>query len=135
ATGTVQFFDGPNPLGPPQPVDASGSASISVSYLSAGPHSITAQYSGDPCHTPSLSNKVDHEVNPIPTTTQLTSDPNPSDEGAKVTLTATVNPGDATGDVNFFDGGTQIGSSPLTGGQATLSVTDFAVGVHSLTAV
>jgi len=226
ATGTVQFFDGPNPLGPPQPVDASGSASISVSYLSAGPHSITAQYSGDPCHTPStsnkvdhevnpipttvvltqdqaktncgekvtftaavsppvaagtvtffdganpigtgnpttgaqlsistlgvgthsitaqysgdpchtpsLSNKIDHEVNPIPTTTQLTSDPNPSDEGAKVTLTATVNPGDATGDVNFFDGGTQIGSSPLTGGQATLSVTDFAVGVHSLTAV
>jgi hypothetical protein len=45
ATGTVQFFDGSNPLGT---VGLSGGqASLTTSTLSAAKHSITAVYSGD----------------------------------------------------------------------------------------
>jgi hypothetical protein len=40
-----------------------------------------------------------------------------------------------TGSVTFLDGGAVLGSAPLVGGQASLSVTFLSPGVHSLTAV
>ncbi|KJY40339.1 hypothetical protein VR41_15120, partial [Streptomyces sp. NRRL B-1568] len=39
-----------------------------------------------------------------------------------------------TGTVSFFDGATLLGSAPLVGGVATLSVSTLSVGSHSLTA-
>ena len=47
ATGTVQFMDGSSPLGVPQAVRANGAASITISTLGVGQHTITAVYSGD----------------------------------------------------------------------------------------
>ena len=47
ATGTVQFKDNGMNLGPALAVDANGSASFSTSALSAGTHTITADYSGN----------------------------------------------------------------------------------------
>src|SRR5438552_7466850 len=71
----------------------------------------------------------------IPTTTALTSDVNPSTCGQKVTLTATVTPTGATGTVTFFDGASTLGTGTLdANGNATLSVTNFTAGSHSLTA-
>ena len=46
ATGTVTFLDGATTLGPGT-LNASGSTTFSTSTLSAGMHSITAQYGGD----------------------------------------------------------------------------------------
>ena len=46
-TGTVTFFDGTAALGTPQPISATGSASITTTTLAVGTHSITASYSGD----------------------------------------------------------------------------------------
>ncbi|MGW3269814.1 Ig-like domain repeat protein, partial [Streptomyces sp. NPDC001056] len=77
---------------------------------------------------------------PFPTTTVLTSAPDPSVFGEAKTLTATVAPappvtGTPTGTVDFFDGATLLGTGTLVGGTATLTTSALAVGSHSLTAV
>ncbi|TMQ73690.1 MAG: hypothetical protein E6K81_03405, partial [Candidatus Eisenbacteria bacterium] len=69
-----------------------------------------------------------------PTTTVLQSSANPSTWGAQVVLEATVAPAAATGTVRFFDGVTPLGTAPVSGGLATLSVNTLAVGQHELTA-
>ncbi len=75
----------------------------------------------------------------IPTTTVLTSTPNPSYQGENVTLTATVtaqNGSTPAGTVVFKSDGTQIGSAALnSSGVAVLNFTALAVGSDSLTAV
>jgi hypothetical protein len=116
ATGQVNFFDGPVQIGSGTLV--MGVATLSITTLTVGTHSVTAVYKGDACHAGSSSGPVDHRVNLAPTTTVVTSDPNPSTcLNDKVTVTATVSPAAATGIVNFFDGGMPIGSAPLVNGQ------------------
>ena len=68
------------------------------------------------------------------TTTTLTSSQNPT-YTLSTTLTATVSPSTATGTVTFYDGGSVLGSSFVTAGVATLSVTNLAAGTRSYTAV
>jgi uncharacterized repeat protein (TIGR01451 family) len=46
-TGTVQFKDGGASIGSPQALNGSGVATFATSSLSAGVHTITADYSGD----------------------------------------------------------------------------------------
>jgi sugar lactone lactonase YvrE len=70
-----------------------------------------------------------------PTSVTLTSSPNPSTPGQPVGLTATVTPSAANGTVEFHDGTTVLGTSPVTGGIATLSAASLSSGSHSLTAV
>jgi hypothetical protein len=61
--------------------------------------------------------------------------PNPVRAGTKVELTAHVTPAGATGTVTFLDAAVPIGSSLVDGsGLATLSITTFTAGSHSLTA-
>jgi hypothetical protein len=69
--------------------------------------------------------------------TSITSNLNPSTYGNSVTFTATVTPSTPTptGQVTFYDGGTQIGTpQTLSSGTATLSISNPAVGSHSITA-
>jgi diadenosine tetraphosphate (Ap4A) HIT family hydrolase len=135
ATGNVEFFDGATTLGI-RPLDANGVATLSIETLGIGDHSITANYLGDACHFPAGSNKITVTSSPLPTSVQLGASPNPAKVGTKVTLSATVNPTDQGGIVEFFDGATSLGSSVVDeNGQATLSVPDFTVGDHSVTAV
>ncbi len=72
----------------------------------------------------------------VATSTSLTTSANPSPFGSPLTLTATVTAATATptGTVTFFDGATNLGSSALTGGVATLVTSSLSVGAHSLTA-
>jgi len=74
-----------------------------------------------------------------PTTTLLTSAPNPSALGQAVTLTATVTTSGSTaptGTVTFYDGTTTLGTSTLNGsGVATYTTSSLAVGQHSMTTV
>jgi autotransporter-associated beta strand protein len=75
-----------------------------------------------------------------PTTTTLTSSPNPSLAGQQVTFTATVSPNGGsptpTGTVTFFDGTTPLGTATLNGsGVATFGTTALIAGPHSITAV
>ncbi len=74
----------------------------------------------------------------MPTTTTLTSDPNPSTYGQSVTLTATVagsGPVGPTGSVTFFNGSTNLGSGNLHSEVATLSTAALPGGTNSITAM
>ena len=53
--------------------------------------------------------------------------------GSPVALVATVSPAAAQGSVEFFDGADSLGSAPLMGGRATVSV-PAAVGSHAFSA-
>jgi hypothetical protein len=132
ATGSVEFFDGASSLGTSPLV--SGSASLSTSALTPGSHPITAVFSGDASYSGSTSNLVTQVVNSAGTSVSLVAAPNPVVFLDPATLTATVSPSAATGSVEFFDGVTSLGTSPVSGGSAQLITSSLAVGVHSLTA-
>jgi Bacterial Ig-like domain (group 3) len=73
----------------------------------------------------------------VATTTTISSSLQPSILGQSVTFTAVVNPsgaGTPTGTITFKDGATPLGSSPLSGGKATLTTTSLSIGTHLLTA-
>src|SRR5271157_3096218 len=73
-----------------------------------------------------------------PTTTTIVSSENPATFGAIVTFTATVKStttGTPSGMVTFKDGGATLGTFMLSGGQASFSTANLAVGSHSITAV
>jgi hypothetical protein len=135
ATGGVAFFDGGSWLGTPSLTD--GRASVTVSTLSAGTHSITAIYSGDlKVAAPGTSNVWTETINSItPTTLTLATSGSPSIWGQGVALNASIAPAAATGTVVFYDGATQLGSAALSAGSAHLTTTQLAVGSHTLTAV
>src|SRR5262249_23197173 len=137
-TGAVTFMDGTTAIGTAT-LNATGSASIAVSTLAIGNHSLTAVYGGGGNFLARPSAAVKQVVNGA-TTTTLTTTPNPSSLGQTVTLTATVSPvapatGVPTGTVTFKDGATTIGTAALGAtGSASLIVSTFAVGSHPLTA-
>src|SRR5262249_62384042 len=116
-----------------------GSASLPVSTLALGSHSLASIYSGSANFLASTSPTVTQTVS-ARTTTSLASTPNPSVTGQAVTLSATVSPvapasGVPTGTVTFLDGATSLGVVNLNNGSATLDVTNLTAGSHSLTAV
>ena len=133
ATGSVSFKDGSTVLGSGS-LDASGVATFATASLGVGTHSITAVYGGDSGHTGSTSSALTETVNKASTSTTLTSSPNPSKSGNRVTFTATVSPSTAAGTVQFFDGSTSLGSANITGGTATLATSVLSGGKHSITA-
>ncbi|HEY6471929.1 MAG TPA: Ig-like domain-containing protein [Acidimicrobiales bacterium] len=131
ATGTVDFYNGPYLLG--SALLSGGQASIITSSLPIGTDSLSASYVGDADYLPSQSAAVPQAVGVIPTTINLATSPNPSSYGQPVALTATVAPrspygGTPTGTVTFFNGASILGTAPLAGGHATLTVSNLAVG-------
>ena len=135
-SGTVTFTDGSNTLGSANLVN--GAASLSTAFTTLGTHTINASYSGDAHDRPS-SNSLSVAVNQDVTTTNPVSMTNPSSYGQSVMLTATVGAalpgsGTPTGTVTFYDGAVALGSSALSNGTATVSVTTLTVGTHSITA-
>jgi hypothetical protein len=133
ASGFVVFKDGPAILG--SGAIYSGTAYLTLSTLTVSPHALTAVYNGDSNDVGSTSAVYTQTVNPTVTSTTLTSSPNPSTVGQSVSLTATVSIPAATGSVTFKDGAATIGTGPLNGGSAYLTLSTLAAGPHSLTAV
>jgi hypothetical protein len=136
-TGTVAFTDGAAELGSAPVVN--GQASLTVTALPVGAHTIVAAYSGDDFYDASVSGGVAHEVLSPATTTAITSSANPAPRRATVTFTAIVAPvdprtGALTGMVQFFDGTTLLGTAAINAGQARLSTSVLIPGVHSVSA-
>ena len=134
-TGTATFLDGTSSLG--TAAVSSNTAQLSLSSLSVGAHSITAKYSGDGNFTASTSTAVTQTVNQASTATSAASNLNPAAFGQAVVFTATVQPnagGTATGTVTFLDGTTSLGTAPVSGNAAQLSLSSLSVGSHSITA-
>jgi uncharacterized repeat protein (TIGR01451 family) len=138
-TGTVQFFDNGASIGAPVELTA-GSASVTTSMLSAGDHTITAEYAGDGNFNASTGSIV-QTVNRAGTATSVTSNVNPSVFGQPVTFTAAVTavaPGSGTpdGQVTFMEGAAAL-SGPIAldaMGQATFTLSALSAGAHTITA-
>jgi subtilisin family serine protease len=138
ATGSVAFFDGSTAISGDLALIA-GSASVTISTLSVGTHSITAQYSGDTTFNGATSAALSQTINNPKASSAvslvLSGGTNPSIFGAALSFTASVAPVSATGTVTFFDGTVAIsGSLPLSGGTASFSTSTLAAGTHSITA-
>src|SRR5205823_3201633 len=112
------------------------------------PHAITAVYGGDGDYGASTSDITNQIVNKAGSATIVTSLTAPSVFGQSVTFTAAVTNPASDGDdspvpsgvVAFLDGTTNLGTSSLIDGNATLSylwgdATPLAVRAHEITAV
>ncbi|WP_165397252.1 Ig-like domain-containing protein [Microterricola gilva] len=71
---------------------------------------------------------------PAATTTTLSASAASVTVGTAVELTATVTGDSPTGNVEFFDGATSLGTAASAAGIATLTATTLAVGDHPITA-
>ncbi|WP_413809999.1 Ig-like domain-containing protein [Streptomyces sp. OE57] len=141
-TGTVTFVISGSGGGSFTQALSGGMATLTLSTLGAGPHTVVAIYGGDANFLPSTGTDT-HTVTPGPaaTTTTLTSSVNPSVFGQPVTFTATVTPnapatGVPTGSVTFVISGSGGGSftQPLSGGTATFTTSGLGAGSHTVTA-
>jgi len=139
-TGTVTFYDGGNSIGTGTLNGAT--ATLAISTLTVGAHTITAFWAGNGNYVSVTSNPITQTVNLTQTTITITAVPNPGIAGAPETITATVKvtagAGTTTGNVIFadtFNGATvTLGSANLgAAGTAAIHPT-LAPGQHSIVA-
>ncbi len=132
ATGTITFLDGTTTLG--TGAVNNGTATFSTSSLTPGIHPITASYGGDPNYSAAVSTPLSQTVNKTTPTlpTPVVSTNNPT-YGSPVTITETVPPG-VSGPVTFSNGTAPIGTAPIVGGVATITVTNLPLGTDPITA-
>ena len=130
-SGSVNFSVDGVSTGLPVALDGAGTATYITSSLTAGSHTIAADYLGDAAFLAS-SGSVSQQVNKAPTTTVVVSSLNPSIVGTNVTFTATVSPSTTTGGVTFSVDGATVASPALSGGSATYSTSSLAVGAHAV---
>lgn len=135
-TGTVTFLDGASSLGSGT-LNTAHHVALTTTTLSAASHNITVAYAGDGNFSASASSIVVQTVNQAFTSTALTSALSATDFRQSNTLTATVTSAGGTvdGTVTFMDGNRVLGSRPLAGGTASLTVVLGRVGLHLLTAI
>jgi hypothetical protein len=106
---------------------------LNYSFTSQGANAIVATYSGDSVFLSSGSARLRQMVFKAPTTTTLTSVPNPSQAGNPVKFTAVVTGqygGTPTGSVTFRDGHTVMAQVPIKGGVARYKTSALAQGTH-----
>ena len=128
-------------------LDATGSRPVARSDFPSGPHTITADYSGDTVDHASgatLDLDVTGDPQPVETTTTVTATPNPIVAGAPVSLTAHVvqtvggTPVPVGGIVSFRTIGTNgafIGEAAIdANGNATISVGGWIPGQYTIEA-
>ncbi len=135
-SGTVQFKDNGTNLGPPISLSG-GVATFTTSTLTAGTHTITADYAGTSSFESSSGTLTAGQVVKGITATSVSSSVNPSSSGQTVTFTATVTSGTGTptGTVQFKDNGTNLGApATLSGGVASFATSMLTSGTHTITA-
>jgi Bacterial Ig-like domain (group 3)/FG-GAP-like repeat/FG-GAP repeat len=132
-TGKVVFKEGSTILGT---ANISGAtATITMTTLSIGVHSIVASYLGDDNYKGSASVPYIQTIDQGHAATMtIASSINPSVFGTNVVFTATLNQG-ATGTVTFTDGTSVLGVANITSsGTASISINTLWAGSHSITA-
>lgn len=145
-TAAVQFYEGTTMVGTGTLGGNGTIASLTLTGITAGTHTYTAQYPGDSTYAAYPFGSVTVTVQPFSTatTTSLSAAPSPVQAGSSTVLTATVtgtqSTGVPTGTVNFFDGTTMIGSAAVAAASsgssvsASLSTILNGPGAHSLSA-
>ncbi len=153
-TGTAQFFEvftdtqgtqtfnflGASALAPALDQDGSSVSVAEFTFDSfpVGPHTVIGKYLGDSLYPPTQSEPQSVTVTKA-TTIATVSTPVPSPVfGQPVPIFANVISTSGqipTGAVVFFDNGSLIGNGTLdAGGQATITISNFTLGAHSLQA-
>ena len=134
-TGTVSFQDGATAIGTATLTGTT--ASLTISTLTVGTHSITAVYSGDSSFASSSSSNLSQSVTKATTSVALTSSLNPAAIGQSVTFTATVTGafgGASTGTITFKQGTKVLNTATLSANSAIFTTSTLAVGSDSITA-
>ncbi|MEU9851190.1 Ig-like domain-containing protein, partial [Streptomyces sp. NPDC047985] len=137
--GTVTFSFG-NGTAPVTAALANGVATATTTYsgTTGSPFSITAAYGGETGYAPSTGTDT-QTVSGAATTTSVTTSPNPSRPGNKITTTATVAvvppaTGTPTGYVTLTLADRETQVLPLKGGIATTTFTSVDPGTYPVTA-
>jgi len=134
-TGTVKFTSDNNDIGDIT-LDKTGTATLTISSLAIGQHTIVATYLGDTGNSTSISASLNQTVGAIPTVTVLvptTTTSVPPQTILVATVVATSGPV-PTGSVEFFSGATSLGSITLDPtGTAKLTVS-LTAGTYSVIA-
>jgi hypothetical protein len=137
-TGTVTFYCDGSALGTGT-LDGNGVATLSVSSLAVGGHTITAVYNGDSTFGTSTSADLTQTVNQAATASSVSADQSEVEVGTPVTFTARVSvqsPGAATpsGNVHIYvDGNDYYSGTPDANGQVTWQTSSLDVGTHTIT--
>ena len=117
---------------------AAGSAICTISYASAGPRTLNANFTGSVPFLNSTCGPLNQTIGTAGSTKTLESSVNPSRIGQVVTFTATVNGLNPTGNVNFTSGAITFGAGALTGSgntrQAIFTTNVLPVGSYNLIA-
>jgi hypothetical protein len=136
ALGQVSFYDGTTLLG--TQTITQWPASLAVDTLTAGTHTLTAQWLGSTNFAPSTSNAATQVVTQSTSTTSVYTLTNPSTYGQSITITVGVDNTyhliSSGGTVALFDNGTQIATAAMSQGTAFFPGSALAAGSHSLTA-
>jgi hypothetical protein len=119
---TFQLLSGPGTL--------SGNT---LTITGAGTIWLDGYQAGNASYSAGVSPNFTITVSQATPTLSVASSGSPSAYGASVTFTATITSG-ATGNIQFFDGATQIGQSAIVGTTATTTVSTLSVGSHSIAA-
>jgi hypothetical protein len=141
ATGTIEFYDTTAAIELGTGTVNSGVATLATSLSAAETHEIEAIYEGDSTYATSTSSTIPVVVSASSgtstTTVTLSVSPTTVTFGTGVGLAAIITPLTSTGTVTFYDGSTKIGTADLVSGSAVaaLTVTNLAVGSHTITAV
>jgi ELWxxDGT repeat protein len=137
--GMVTFSDGSKVIGS-API-TNGKATLTLTTLAGGTHSLKAAYGGDANYAPGTSAAVNQQISfiaTVATTTTLTSSAPAAVPGQSVTFTAHLNhfPVNVPTTVTFKDGPTVLATVPLdiNTGSATYTTSSLRLGHHSVTA-
>lgn len=137
-SGSVAFKEGASTIGTAD-LDGSGAATLDISSLAAGQHTIVASYLGNGNYQASVSTSIAQQVSSA-TTVTLVSSANPSLVGQSVQIEATVSivapgTGTATGSIQFLTNGVEAGLPvDLVDGKAALSTGDLPAGTNTIEA-
>jgi CubicO group peptidase (beta-lactamase class C family) len=127
-TGTVTFLNGTASLGTGT-LNATGLATLTTSFSTAGTNSITAQYSGDAIFKGSTSTPLSETIVPVGVSATVSPNPLTIKSGSSGTLTITLTPtGGYTGTVSF-----SCGTLP-THASCTFAPTSVAITASTTTA-
>lgn len=138
--GQVQFYTDGVALGDPVALNNGAATSISTDSLGPGPHNVEADYLGTSNYAGSTGT-TQQDVGQAATTTQVSSEANPSVHGQPVIFDATVSvaapgSGTPTGQVQFFVDGVPRGVPVgLTNGAASSApISDLTTTTHQVSA-
>ncbi len=131
-TGTVTFTSGGVTVGSGT-VSGAGTVAITTSTLPAGSDTITASYGGDGNNNSATGSTTQTVAKATPVLPAPVATPSTPTTANSVTLTETV-PSGVSGPVTFYNGATVLGTVPVSGGVATLSLPSLPLGANPITA-